>query len=159
MARHDFASPPEAVFALFTNGEQLARWFCDACESDAAPGGVVHAAWKDEDGAAWDRVGHWQVFEPPVRASLVWDDPPHPAENLEAEQGRHVGSEEPGQAPHAPEHRDVLHIAIAPIEGGSSVTVLCSLPPPHPTIRDEALVEVVEAGWQKTFQVLEALLP
>lgn len=159
IVRRTLPASPERVFDLFTRGEDLARWFCDACDSDPRLGGEVHAAWIDEEGEPWDRLGHWLEFDRPFVATLEWLE----AEDFEGQsadphvladgQPITVGAEEP-----APRQRETLRIALAPHPDGCTVTVLSPLMQGRDTIRPEVLHDTVRHGWETTLQGLEQLL-
>ena len=151
--RSPLPGTPEQVFALLTTGEHLAKWFCDACDSDAQLGGEVHAGWTDEDGEPWDRVGVWVEFDAPHRLTLRWL-PVQTAADLAI-----VGDAQVvvGAPDAEPEH-DELKFAIAPHPHGAMLTVLSPPPQIETPMRWEILEETTQRGWQQCFQVLEQLL-
>lgn len=158
--RHVLPAPPQQIWQLFTSGEQLARWFCDAADSDVRIGGEVHAAWVDEDGEHWDRVGVWTDLDPPYRATLEWlddDEVTAPQEALTGDMQVVVGAPE-ADVPATPKPRDSLRFAIAPHPQGSTVTVLSPLPQTTIAIREDVLREAAQQGWRKAFEELEQLL-
>lgn len=134
IVRSPLPGTPAEVFALVTEASQLARWFCDACEAEAHLGGEVHAAWIDEEGETWDRVGVWQDYEPPYRATLRW---------LATQEG-----EEP----------EDLKFAVAPHEIGAMLTVMSPAPQSDVPLRPEVLEDAAQQGWHQCFQALEHLL-
>lgn len=138
IVRSPLPGSPEAVFALLTQGQGLALWFCDACESEARLGGEVHAVWRDDDGEPWDRVGVWAEFDAPHQATLRWLDA------------------NPDGAEATPP--DELKFAIAPHPLGAMLTVLSPLPQGQAAIRQEVLEEVTQRGWQECFRALSQLL-
>ncbi len=146
--RSPLPGTPEQVFALLTEGAELTKWFCDACDSDARLGGEIHAAWVDEDGEPWDRVGIWVEFDAPHRLTLRWL-PVQTAADLA------VTGEEPDAA--EPEH-DELKFAIAPHPRGAMLTVLSPTPTVDTPMRPEVLEDATQQGWQQCFQLLEQLL-
>ena len=70
VVRHTLPAPPERVFRLFTTSGDLQRWFCDAVDTEPREGGLLHAAWQDDEGEPWDRMGRFVVFEPPRRVVI-----------------------------------------------------------------------------------------
>ncbi len=65
----DLAAPPERVFAALTEGRHLARWFCDACESDPEENGRLTMRWHRAYSSPWPYEATWTVVEPPLKAS------------------------------------------------------------------------------------------
>jgi uncharacterized protein YndB with AHSA1/START domain len=158
--RHVLAAPPERVFALFTQGPELSKWFCDAAESEVKLGGEVHAAWVDEEGEGWDRVGVWTELDPPYRGTLTWLDEedeadPNPPALVDDVQ---VILPIEGEAPQPAREPDTFRFAIAPHANGSMVTVISPLPNASVQLRDEVLIDAVQQGWQQAFAELDALL-
>ena len=68
--RNEFAAPPALVFAALTEAGQLARWLCDAAESDAAVGGRVVLRWSRPGASAQPFEGRWVVFRPPFSCAF-----------------------------------------------------------------------------------------
>lgn len=64
--RTELPVPVERVFAALTEGDHLARWFCDEAESMAAPGGRISARWTKTGSSSQPFDGRWVVFQPPV---------------------------------------------------------------------------------------------
>lgn len=151
--RSPLPGTPEQVFALLTQGEQLAKWFCDACDSDARLGGEVHAAWTDEDGEQWDRVGIWVEFDAPYRLTLRW---------LAVETAADLALTDNQQvvvgAPEAVPQHDELKFAIAPHPNGAMLTVMSPTPQMDIPVRPEVLEDATQQGWQQCFQLLEQML-
>jgi uncharacterized protein YndB with AHSA1/START domain len=145
--RSPLPGTPEQVFALLTEGAHLARWFCDACDSDAQLGGEVHASWTDEDDEPWDRVGVWVEFDAPYRLTLRW---------LPVQTAADLAN--PEAPPADPEAHDELKFAIAPHPMGAMLTVLSPPPQVETQMRWEVLEEATQRGWQQCFQLLEQLL-
>jgi uncharacterized protein YndB with AHSA1/START domain len=154
IVRRDLPAPPAEVFILFTEGPQLARWFCDAADSDAQPGGEIHAVWADDEGGEdWERTGTWVAFEAPHLAVIAWQS----AETAHVDPaGAEVG--QPAAAPPA----DFLRVAIAPrtLDDGSVASTVTVISPllAQSRIRPEVMQEAVQHGWQLAFAQLEAIL-
>jgi len=64
--RNELPVARERVFAALTEGDHLARWFCDAATSLPAPGGRLTAHWTRPDSTPQPFEGRWVVFQPPV---------------------------------------------------------------------------------------------
>lgn len=168
IVRQVLPAAPARVFALFTEGPELARWFCDAADSDVRPGGEVHAAWVDEDGEPWDRIGLWRELEPPHLAVLEWLDDDSDGSEGDGSEGEGLALTGSTQVviPAAdalensaePARRELLRVAIAPHPDGSMVTVVSPPMKAHPTIRPEVLQQAVQQGWEQTLQRLAELL-
>lgn len=154
--RSPLPGTPEQVFALLTEGAQLAKWFCDACDSDARLGGEVHAAWVDEDGEPWDRVGVWAEFDVPFRLTLRWL-PVQTAADLALTGDQQVVVPAADAAPSEPEY-DELKFAIAAHPRGAMLTVLSPTPVVDIPMRPEVLEDATQQGWHQCFQLLEQLL-
>lgn len=150
VVRHALPAPPERVFRLFTDGADLQRWFCDAIDAEPREGGLIHAAWQDDDGGPWDRMGRFAVFEPPRRVVIEWqaiDAPGDPADPAQPASLKDAGTP------------DRLQVAIVGDgAGGSTVTVVAPLPVADAAVRDEVRMEAAQAGWAQTFEALAALL-
>ncbi len=151
--RSPLPGTPEQVFALLTEGAQLAQWFCDACDSDARLGGEVHAAWVDEDGEPWERLGIWTEFDAPHRLTLRWL-PVQTAADLAVTGDQQVVI---GDAS-AQEEPEELKFAVAPHPRGAMLTVLSPTPVVDTPMRPEVLEDATQQGWQHCFQLLEQLL-
>jgi uncharacterized protein YndB with AHSA1/START domain len=65
----DLAAPPERVFAALTEGRHLARWFCDACESDPEENGRLTMRWHRAYSSPWPYEATWTVVDPPRKAA------------------------------------------------------------------------------------------
>lgn len=71
-------SPPERIFALWTEPAQLARWWApDGYEPtvhalDARPGGRWRVAFRAPDGRVSVMSGVYRVVEPPRRLAFTW---------------------------------------------------------------------------------------
>ena len=76
------ASPPELLFALFTEPAQLIKWWApDGYEAavdrlDIRPGGRWRLVLSRADGARLANSGVYQVIEPPRRLTFTfaWED-------------------------------------------------------------------------------------
>ena len=134
IVRSPLPGTPAQVFQLVTDGTQLARWFCDACEAEPRLGGDIHAAWIDEEGETWERVGVWEEYDAPYRATLRW-----------------YATEE-GAEP------EDLKFAVAPHPLGAMLTVISPPPQSEVALRPEVLEDAAQQGWHQCFQALEALL-
>ncbi|MBM4344420.1 MAG: SRPBCC domain-containing protein [Deltaproteobacteria bacterium] len=145
IVRHALPGPPDRVFALFTSAAGLQSWFCDAAESVEALNGDVHAAWHDEEGATWERIGRWVVFDPPRVAVLEW----YGVQTA----GKNAGDD--GQLA-----ADYWRIAVAPGDdgAGSVVTVVSPLVASEVAVRPELLADAARVGWDATFGALRELL-
>jgi hypothetical protein len=135
VVRSFLRAKPAQVWTLFTEGAQLARWFCNACDSDAKLGGYVHAAWLDDDGETWDRVGTWTELSPPS------DDNPGCFGTLTWLEGD-----------------DSFRFAVAPSGSGSVLTVISPLPNSDVDLREDVLLDAATQGWQRTFELLDELV-
>jgi uncharacterized protein YndB with AHSA1/START domain len=71
-------SPPELLFALFTESAQLVKWWApDGYETcidalDVRPGGRWRIILRGADGALVAMSGIYRVVEPPRRLALTW---------------------------------------------------------------------------------------
>ncbi len=155
VVRRALPAPPQRIFALFTDGSELSRWFCDKAESDVRQGGTIHAAWVDEEGQPWDRVGYWSELDPPYRATLTWLDEDDLAAN--SSQALVDDRQVVIPVPQAPDP-ETFRFAIAPHAQGSMVTIISPLPPANPNVRDEVLMDAVQQGWDQALTALDALL-
>jgi len=72
------AAPVERVFAALTRAEHLARWFCDAAESDPREGGVLVCRWNRPGSSAEPYRGTWVLFDPPRGCGFAGGQPGHP---------------------------------------------------------------------------------
>ena len=154
--RSPLPGTPEQVFALLTTGENLAQWFCDACDSDARLGGEVHASWVDEEGEPWERVGIWVEFDAPHRLTLRWL-PVQTAADLALTDAQQVVIPAADAEPAEPEH-DELKFAIAAHPNGAMLTVLSPTPAVDVPMRPEVLEDATQQGWFQCFQLLEQML-
>jgi uncharacterized protein YndB with AHSA1/START domain len=64
------AAPRERVFAALTEGRHLARWFCDAADSEPREDGQLTLRWTRPGASAEPFVAHWREWSPPERASF-----------------------------------------------------------------------------------------
>jgi uncharacterized protein YndB with AHSA1/START domain len=58
---------PAAVFATLTEGDGLARWFCDRAESEPVAGGRLVLRWSRLGGSGLPFEGRWAEVRPPER--------------------------------------------------------------------------------------------
>jgi uncharacterized protein YndB with AHSA1/START domain len=71
-------SPPETLFALWTDPAQLVRWWAPegyeaAVQSlDVTPGGGWRVAMRSADGGVLTTSGVFRVVEPPGRLAFTW---------------------------------------------------------------------------------------
>ena len=72
------AAPPEHLFALWTDPEQIARWWgpdgyqVRSCELDVRPGGAWRTTVRTADGQCKTVSGVYRVVEPPRRLVFTW---------------------------------------------------------------------------------------
>lgn len=66
----ELAAPLARVFAALTEGRHLARWFCDACETDPVAGGRLVMHWHGARASREPYVAHWTAFAPPASAAF-----------------------------------------------------------------------------------------
>jgi len=165
IARQQFAAPAQRIFDLFTQSSELSKWFCDAADSDAQAGGQIHAAWVDEDGQPWDRIGVWSDWDPPYRATLTWDadEAPTDAASVLAITGStplvlHVDSQGTLAAPPPAAQADYVKIAIADHPQGCVLTVLCPLMQLDDVVRPDVMHDALQIGWTQTLQSLAELV-
>lgn len=169
--------PPDRVFALFSEGPELAKWFCDSADTETLPLGELHCLWLDEDGEPWERVGRFLVFEPPSLLTIEWFDVLTRAEVGEGTGGdphvladgqsvvlqvsepepsavEQATSSAPQQSPDR--QRETLQVAIAAYPGGAMVTVISPLLHDS-SMRPEIQHDAVRAGWEAAFEALSQL--
>ena len=126
--RRSIPAPVAQVFALLTDADGLARWFCDEASSEPRPGGHVRVIWREPDGDALSRSGVWSRFEPPHVATLRWDGPPS----------------WPGEA------ADVLEFVVAASEDEETlVTVSSGVPGDFERLGTATLADATEASWRQ----------
>ncbi len=79
-------APVEVVWHTITEADQIAQWFADRAELDAAPGGRGSFAFDNPGGATVTAPLVVEVVEPPVRFSFRWSHPvdevPGPANSM-----------------------------------------------------------------------------
>jgi uncharacterized protein YndB with AHSA1/START domain len=93
-------APPEHVFKFFVDAPMLLQWIGTAVEIDARPGGVFRIVPNGVDVIR----GTYRVVEPPHRVVFTW------------------GFEGDGQA--VPAGTSEVEITLAPVPGGTSVTLV-----------------------------------
>jgi uncharacterized protein YndB with AHSA1/START domain len=59
------SAAPGRVFAALTEERHLARWFCDACTSDAHPGGRLVMRWTRPGSSVQPFEAVWTAFSAP----------------------------------------------------------------------------------------------
>ena len=73
-----FAAPRDRVYAAWTDGEQVARWFgpesvkCEIHNWDARPGGEYSLTMHHADGDTTQLSGVFQEIAPPERLVYTW---------------------------------------------------------------------------------------
>ena len=133
-----FAAPPEAVFAAWTTPEHFSAWFGGAASEvpvetvsmDVRPGGAWSArmfAGPDRYEISW--TGEFVEVDPPARLVLTMTD-------------------QPG----APA-RDGVTVSLAPVNGGTEMTVVQSGGNLTPEQYEQA-----KAGWNSFFDVMGLLV-
>ncbi len=75
------ASPPDQVFLALTEGRHLARWFCDACESEPRINGRLVMRWTREGSSREPFEARWVQFEAPARAAFQGGHTGYPGGN------------------------------------------------------------------------------
>jgi uncharacterized protein YndB with AHSA1/START domain len=79
----ELAVPPECVFAAFTDGEQLRRWWGPSgfdvprLEFEAVEGASYRIAMQPPDGAVFHLAGTFRVVDAPRRLvfTFAWEEP------------------------------------------------------------------------------------
>ena len=143
VVRQALPTSPERAFALFTNGPQLATWFCSEAESEEKLGGALHATWHEEDGESYERLGRFAEWQPPHMAVVEWLG------------GASQSADEAEPVEIAP---DIWRLAIAPAADGCIVTVVSPLLRSEAPVRADILYETAKMGWEAVFQTLRELL-
>jgi uncharacterized protein YndB with AHSA1/START domain len=64
----EIRSTPDRVFGLFTNAEQLVKWWPDAATFEPRVGGKVHLVFEGRGEVS----GEITRFEPPYRLGFTW---------------------------------------------------------------------------------------
>ncbi len=173
VVRKELPLPAERVFALFSQGPELTRWFCDGADTETNLLGELHCMWLDEDGEPWERVGRFTVWQPPNLLTIEWYDVLTQADPAQSSSSHvladgqsivlQVPQEEPAEAaaeqtpdPEPNKPRETLQVAIAPYFEGSMVTVISPLLHDS-TMRPEIQHDAVRAGWEAAFEALASL--
>jgi uncharacterized protein YndB with AHSA1/START domain len=142
-----FKSPPERVFAAFTEPDQLKKWWwpngftCPAAEVDLRVGGKYRLAmeWPGSIPAA-DQFSHYMGGE------YYEIDPPHRL----VMSGRAVNDDQ-GEL-----FATLIEVTFATCEGGTALTVRQSYFDPLPPAQAMA---GAEQGWSEQLGKLEGILP
>jgi uncharacterized protein YndB with AHSA1/START domain len=66
----ELSAPAVRVFAALTEGRHLARWFCDACESDPVAGGRLVMHWHGERASREPYEARWTALVAPTTAAF-----------------------------------------------------------------------------------------
>lgn len=66
----ELAVPRERAFAALTEAADLARWFCDACESEPRANGRLVMRWTRSTSSREPFEARWVEFVPPERAAF-----------------------------------------------------------------------------------------
>src|SRR5262249_50305013 len=123
-----FAAPPERLFAAVTEARHLARWFCDACESEPRVNGRLRMRWTRPGSSPEPDQARWAEVSPPGRAGF---------------QGGHVGY--PGG------NAGTVWFEIATADGGSRMRV-------HHELPGSGDYSALEAPWREAWpRALERL--
>ncbi|RIK46487.1 MAG: polyketide cyclase [Chloroflexi bacterium] len=135
---HDFAAPPELVFAAWTDPAQLAQWWgpegfsTPSATLDVVPGGAWRTCMRrDADGMElWSR-GEFREVEPPHRLvfTFAW----------EGDDG-------------ALRHETLVSVSFAAHAGGTRMTFRQS---PFPTAQER---DDHHGGWSECFHKLAGML-
>lgn len=129
-------SPPERVFAAWTDPDQLLKWWgprgvqCARAEMDGRKGGTYRIDNRLPDGSLVVIAGRFLTWDPPSLLSYTW-------------------WVEPGAQPEA-EH---VTVHFAAVESGTNVTVI------HERIVDPAVRKSHRAGWEGCLEGLDLHFP
>ncbi|HZD79544.1 MAG TPA: SRPBCC family protein [Actinomycetota bacterium] len=132
-----FDAPRDAVWAAWTDGEQLERWFMPhgftvpECTVDPRPGGRLHLRVRGPDGAEMSNDGLFEEVDPPQRLVMT----------TTAFEGRL-------------EVRNTITFEDA--DGGTELTLHAQVVKAAPDLA--AALAGMEEGWLQSFEKLDAVL-
>jgi uncharacterized protein YndB with AHSA1/START domain len=76
--RTGIPAPPALLFPLLTEGDGLARWFCDRAESEPVAGGRLVLCWSRPGGSGLPFEGRWAEVRPPERCVFAGGNADYP---------------------------------------------------------------------------------
>ena len=76
--RSAIPAPPARVFAALTQGDGLARWFCDRAESEPVARGRLVLGWSRAGGSGLPFEGRWVEMRPPERCAFEGGNADYP---------------------------------------------------------------------------------
>lgn len=74
----ELAAPPARVFAALTEGDGLARWFCDEAESEQTAGGRLVMRWTRHGSSGRPFEGRWVEFRAPETCAFEGGNADYP---------------------------------------------------------------------------------